>query len=258
MNTEYLDRWLNQCLGAARLQCAGALDGIMRRHAAAGRLASGVTLKAFTDATAQGFKAACLEAQQFTFNLTGANEEVERLSRFASELIDAIMVEVTERSNRLGISGTVVPNQLAVIRHALDDLWRHLTDDYQHGMQGSERLKKDPLVSVINNQTNSPGAIQQVGIGDNFSQQAFKQNNQELVNAIDRALASAEFAQLAPDHKEAYSDTALVVKEEAAKAQPDVGKLKRWGRRLVDLGKDVGMKAATAEVAHLLAKMFGV
>ena len=48
-----------------------------------------------------------------------------------------------------------------------------------------------------------------------------------------------------------------MVKEEAAKAQPDVGKLKRWCRRLVDLGKDLGMKVATAEIVHLLAKMFG-
>jgi hypothetical protein len=95
-------------------------------------------------------------------------------------------------------------------------------------------LKKDPLVNVINTQTNSPGAIQQVGIGDNFSQTAFNQNHHELVTAIDRALLSGEFAQLKKDQKEAFSDTSAVVKEEASKPQPDVGKLKRWGSRLVD------------------------
>jgi hypothetical protein len=239
MEKEYFERALNQRVVAARGECAGAMDGIMRRHAAAGRLASGATLKAFTDETAGIFKAAYLEAQKFTFELAGSNDEVERLSRFASEMIDALMAEVTDRSNRVGIQGTVVPNQLAVLRNTLEELRKSLTDDYQHGMQGNERLKKDPVVNVINNQTNSPGAIQQVGIGDNFSQSAFAQNHQELVIAIDRALASEEFAQLSPDRKEAFSDTALVVKEEAAKAQPDVGKLKRWGRRLVgDEGGD--------------------
>ena len=257
MEKEYFERALSQRAIAVRGECATALDGIMRRHAAAGRLASGATLKAFTDDTAGVFKAAYLEAQRFTFELAGSNEEADRLSRFASEMIDVLMAEVTERSNRTGIQGTVVPNQLAALRHLLEDLRKGLADDYRHGMQGSERLKKDSMVSVINNQTNSPGAIQQVGIGDNFSQQAFAQTHQELVNAIDRALASGEFVQLSPDGKEAYSDTAAVVKEEASKAQPDVGKLKRWGRRLVDLGKDLGMKVATAEIVHLLAKMFG-
>jgi hypothetical protein len=49
----------------------------------------------------------------------------------------------------------------------------------------------------------------------------------------------------------------LVVKDEVAKSQPDAGKLKRWGGRLVEVGKDLGMKVATAEIVHMLAKMFG-
>ena len=77
------------------------------------------------------------------------------------------------------------------------------------------------------------------------------------MNAIDRALASQEFTQRQPDQKETYSDIAVVAKEEAAKAQPDAGKLKGWGGRLVDLGKDLGMKVTTAEIVHLPAKMVG-
>jgi hypothetical protein len=100
-------------------------------------------------------------------------------------------------------------------------------------------------------------AIQQVGIGDNFSQSAFTQNHHELVTVIDRALASTEFTQLNQDQKDAFSDTAMVVKEEASKSTPDVGKLKRWGTRLVDLSKDIGMKVAAGEIVHLLNSMFG-
>ena len=77
------------------------------------------------------------------------------------------------------------------------------------------------------------------------------------MQAIDRALASPEFTQLNQSQKDAFSDTALVVKEEAAKATPDVGKLKRWGTRLVDLSKDIGMKVAAGEIVHLLNSMFG-
>ncbi|GGI23829.1 hypothetical protein [Bradyrhizobium guangdongense] len=166
------------------------------------------------------------------------------------------MAEITEKADRLGL-GAVTANHIHKVRTKLDRLKEQAMADFSHGMQGSERLKKDPVVSVINHQTNSPGAIQQVGIGDIFSQTAFTQNHNELAATIDRALVSQEFAQLSPEQKEAFSDTAAVVKEEAVKAEPDVGKLKRWGRRLVDLGKDLGMKVATAEIAHLLAKMFG-
>jgi hypothetical protein len=59
------------------------------------------------------------------------------------------------------------------------------------------------------------------------------------------------------DQKDAFSDTAVVVKEEALKQTPDEGKLKRWGGRLIDLSKDIGMKVAAAEIVHLLGKMFG-
>jgi hypothetical protein len=41
------------------------------------------------------------------------------------------------------------------------------------------------------------------------------------------------------------------------KAQPDVGKLRRWGSRLVDLSKEVGMKVVAGEIVHLLGSMFG-
>jgi hypothetical protein len=70
-----------------------------------------------------------------------------------------------------------------------------LLDDFQHGMMGSERLKKDPVVSIVSNQTNSPGSVQQIGVGD-FSQNAFVQNHQPLVDAINKALASSEYAKL--------------------------------------------------------------
>src|SRR5260370_41579139 len=98
MDTEYLDRSLGQRVTAARTDCGAALDLVMRQNAAAGRLASGASLKMFSDETVGAFKAAYLEAQQFTFNLTGSHQEVEGLSKFAAETIRVLMVEVTERS----------------------------------------------------------------------------------------------------------------------------------------------------------------
>jgi hypothetical protein len=166
----------------------------------------------------EAFEAAFADTMKFSYSVTGGHDaELEgQLKYYGSEMINAIMEAVTERSGRLGISGsTVIDSQLAIIRHRLEELRARMADDFAHGMQGSERLKKDPLVNVI--QSNSPGAVQQVGIGDQFSQAAFLQSHQELISAIDRALASAEFAALSREQKEAFSDTAAVVKEEATR-----------------------------------------
>jgi hypothetical protein len=51
-------------------------------------------------------------------------------------------------------------------------------------------------------------------------------------------------------------DIAVVLKQEAAKENPDPGTLKRWGDRLVQFTKDVGIKTASSTIASLLAKMF--
>lgn len=61
------------------------------------------------------------------------------------------------------------------------------------------------------------------------------QNHTELAAVIDRALESPEFAKLNPSQKEAFEDIAAIVREEAAKQTPDVGRLKRWGNRLAEL-----------------------
>ncbi|MBR1288663.1 hypothetical protein [Bradyrhizobium ottawaense] len=257
MNAEYLDRSLSHRVGAVRTDCANALDRVMRQNAAAGRLASGASLKMFKDETLSAFQRAYIDAQQFTFSLTESHEEglVTKLSGCASEMIDALMSEVTERSGRLGIQGEVVPNQLEAIRHGLEDIRARLTDDFRFGMKGSERLKKDPVVSIVSNQTNSPGAVQQIGVGD-FSQKAFVQNHQPLIDAINKALASPEYQSLRPDQKDALKDVADTLLEEAKKEKPDPGKLKRWGHRLADLGKDLGLHVLATEIVHIMGGMF--
>jgi hypothetical protein len=132
-----------------------------------------------------------------------------------------------------------------------------LVDDFRHGMMGSQRLKKDPVVSIVSNQNNSPGAVQQIGVGDKFSQQAFVQNHQPLIDAIEKALASSEFAKLQPEQKDGFKDVADTLLEEAAKPTPDAGKIRRWGTRLSEIALQVGMRVASEEIIHVIGKIFG-
>jgi hypothetical protein len=233
---------------------------IQREAAAAGALHGSRTFINFWQAGLVVLEREVLSAMQLVYNHTGKHtgEFYDQIAYCSNQMVERMVQEVITKAalNDKAFGGgyaDIVNRMLMAMREKRE----RLLDDFQHGMMGSERLKKDPVVNVVNNQTNSPGGVQQVGIGDHFSQTAFAQNHQELVNAIDQALVSQEFTQLPPDQKDAYSDVAAVVKEEAAKTQPDAGKLKRWGGRLVDLGKDLGLKVATAEIVHLLAKMFG-
>ncbi len=130
-----------------------------------------------------------------------------------------------------------------------------ILDDFLHGMMGSERLKKDPVVSIVANQTGSPGAVQQIGVGD-FSQKALVENHQLLVEAVNRALVSPEYQKLNAEQKEGFKDVADALLDEAKKEKPDPGKLKRWGHRLAELGTQLGLHVAATEIVHVVGKIF--
>lgn len=159
-------------------------------------------------------------------------------------------------SLRLGLQEHDVAPHVADIRVLLNRRKEQLIDDFRFGMLGNVRMKDDPLVSIINSQTNSPGATQQVGVGT-FSQSAFIQQHEPLIAAIDAAIVSPEFANLNESDKQGFCDVADIVKEEARKETPDVGKLKRWADRLVSVGNELGMRIAVNEIVQVLAKIFG-
>jgi hypothetical protein len=121
---DYLSRALNERVADLQKTCGKSLDAIMMNAARAGRLASGATLSQFTDECLGSFEKAYLDAQQFAFNLTGSHEKalVAQLQTSATQMVDVVMKEVTERSTRLGIEGNVIPNQLNVIHRCLT-LW---------------------------------------------------------------------------------------------------------------------------------------
>lgn len=253
----YLGESLNDRACDAVKAGEAALNAIMRQHAAAGRLASGATLIAFGKEVNRIFGEHFDSAAQFTFNLTGdhAPEAIKPLDYFAGRVVEMLNQKLVEFGPRTGIDGPTWGRELNNIRVRLGELRTRRMRDFTHGMMGNERMKKDGVVSIINNQTHSPGAIQQSGVG-NFSQQAFSQHHQPLVAAIDAALASADFAKLGDSQKQGFKDIADVVKEEASKPNPDASKLKRWSDRLISMGTEIGMRVAVSEIGQILARIF--
>jgi len=189
------------------------------------------------------FRAAYVAAQKFVFDLTGANNEIDRLDCFASLMINGLIWEMGPL--KILVMGGY---NLERVREKLEFERMNRLEDAKHGISGLEPLKKEPSMTVVN----SPGAIIQTAKGNNIRQAANVQTYGELINAIDSALASAELERLSPEQKFEFSDVADCVKEEASKAQPDAEKLMRWGKRLVDLAGKVGIGLLVAEIrSHL-------
>jgi hypothetical protein len=254
----YLGESLNDRAYDAAREGAAALNAVMRQNAALGRLASGNTLISFGSEVCRVFGEQFDSAAKFTFSLTGGNapETIKPLEYFAGRMVEMLCQKLAECGPRTGLDEKTWARELNATRVRLSEMRARGMRDFSHGMLGDERMKKDGVVSIVNNQTNSPGAIQQSGVG-NFSQQAFTQQHQPLIAAIDAALASAEFANLRESQKQGFRDIADVVKEEAAKPVPDATKLKRWSDRFISTGTEVGMRVAVSEIGQILGRIFG-
>jgi hypothetical protein len=195
-------------------------------------------------------------AAQFTYNRLG---NVDSPACVAMDVFcqkaEFMIVHVLKRfAPGTGLAPIDIDPHILQIGEELKINSHHLLDDFSQGMLGDEKLKKEPSVSIVNTQTNSPGAVQQVG--SNFNQSAFNQNHQSLVQEIDNALASPQFAALKPEDQLEVRDLADAVKLEAEKGAPDGGKLKRWGDKLVKVSEDVGLKVVSGTIAGLLLKIY--
>jgi len=254
----YLGSSLNDRAYDAATIGEAAFNAIMRQNNAVGRLASGATLIMFGEAIRKTFAEEFDKAALFAFNLTGENgpEVMKPLDYFAGRVVDLLMDKLIRCGRGTGLDEATYAPHFNKLRVELNELRARRIRDFMNGMIGNERMKKDPVVSIVNTQSNSPGAVQQVGVGE-FSQSAVINHHQQLVAAIDRALASAEFKQLEPAQKDGFRDMADVVKDEATKSSPDPVKLKRWSERLIGLAKEIGMKVAVSEIGQAITHMIG-
>jgi hypothetical protein len=256
---QYLGRNLNGRTLKAVQDFELEVSRITRQAAVAGALHGSRTFIELWSAGVAVLEREVKDAIQFTYNVTGENtgEVYNQVAFCSKQMVDRIMQGVRQRAgeNDRAFGGGYAEIGDRML-NAMNETRDRLLDDFKHGMTGSQKLKKDPVVNIVANQTGSPGATQQVGVGE-FSQSAFLQNHQPLIDEINKALASNEFAALKPDEQEGLRDIADIVKAEAEKPTPDVGKLKRWGERLVELFQDVGLKVVSGTVAGLLLKMYG-
>jgi hypothetical protein len=134
---------------------------------------------------------------------------------------------------------------------AMDRQITTIVDDFRYGIAGGTRLSKDPLVSVISNITNSPGAVVQGGVG-NVQHVVTSGASNDIRSALTQFMASAEVHALSAENRQSLADVAEVIEGELQNPKPDASKVARWGKRLIDLGERLGIAVAASGLSHVL------
>jgi hypothetical protein len=138
-------------------------------------------------------------------------------------------------------------------RNEMNRLIRDTLDDFRHGFVGGNRLtKNDPLVNVISNITNSPGAVLQSGVSNVQNATAATFAADAVRSALTQLLNSQEVQSLPPDDKQSFVDVAEVLRDELDKPQPDKSKILRWGGRLIGMAQQLGIAVVASGLSHVL------
>jgi hypothetical protein len=135
--------------------------------------------------------------------------------------------------------------------HTMDKRITAIVDDLRFGIAGGMRLSKDPLVNVISNITNSPGAVVQGGIG-NVQRVVTSGASNDIRAALAQFMGSAEVQALSPENRQSVADVAEVIEGELENPKPDASKVARWGKRLIDLAERLGIAVAASGLSHVL------
>lgn len=257
--SDYVKRALDRLAEKARENAAAEIHRIHRENTAVGRLESGVTLIQSNEAMLALMKTSLNEGISLIFNAFEkvTSEGVALLQQFSSALAKALAAPVWQWAKIEDQTATIKLKMAKELDVRLAEVCAAAIDDFEHGItMGGLRLKKDPAVNIVNSMVNSPGAVQQAGIGDGFSQTALIDQSNNLVRAIDHLLTSAEFQKLDQEKQDEIADVAHSLKQEATSDNPDPGRLKRWGVKLSGLTKAFGLHVAAAGVWHALGAIF--
>jgi hypothetical protein len=180
----YVKRALDRLIEKARENAHAAISRIHRENAAVGRLESGITLTQSNEAILALMTTSINEGISLVFNAFEkvTAEGIALRQQFSTALEKVVAAPVWQWAK---VSDEPIKVKMAKeLDVRLAEVSTAAIDDFEQSMMGGSRLKKDPAVSIVNNMVNSPGAVQQAGIGDGFSQTAFTDQSNNLVFMI--------------------------------------------------------------------------
>jgi hypothetical protein len=228
---------------------------IMAQAAMRGALSSGGMLVSVKDQYTRAANQTADKMVRLAFEVTGSTDQPvrETVERGLRSLRDALSNNLAEFFRVQGaFAGSNTTDALGNdFLHTMDKRITSVVDDLQYGMAGGTRLSKDPLVSVITNITNSPGAVAQGGVG-NVQHVVSSGASNDIRAALTQFMASAAVQGLSAENRQSLADVAEVIDGELQNPKPDASKVARWGKRLVDLAERVGIAVAASGLSRVL------
>jgi hypothetical protein len=245
IDDEYLERGLSKFVEDGVRAAQVAVLKVESDENAKGTLRSSRAYIGYQEAVSGVFAQTFRSMSAFAFNYSGGSaSSVQALDRAGDAFVAAATGVLAQKYDRGKAYVNMAPS-LSEVTEALTKAKDRTVDDYKHGMIGEARLKRDPIVSVMNNMNNSPGAVQQTAVGDD-NRQSVQQNANALLSAIDSLLSSDDFKSLESENKLAVTDLADTLRDEIRKPTPDAPKVRRWVERLGSLAAQAGMNVASA------------
>jgi hypothetical protein len=188
---------------------------------------------------------------KIAFSIAGSTSDAAacQLKQAGDQLADGMTEWLQDLFKNQGMPAGPPGGLLPALAAALHNEVQHAVDDFRHGMAGEEKLKQDPLVSIVNTVTNSPGTVLQNAVGANNQQSA---QQRSLLSALDGLTSSEQFKALREQDRLAVQDLVDTLRDEIKKPDPDSPKIARWGRRLIELTQQLGLDVAAAAIAKFL------
>ncbi len=151
-------------------------------------------------------------------------------------------------------AGSIAGNSQSELDTGLQNIIADAIFDFQNGIAGGQTLKKGQDISVTNIMNQSPGAIQQGGVG-NVAQTDTSALLLRLVEELKKIENLPELEQIDSESKVEILDIVEAVSDEASKQSSDLGKLQRWGGRLIGKLEEFGMSATASAIGSIIGNL---
>ena len=255
---DYFERASNRRVASTHEAALKELDVELARAAAKGLIGSSFLLGRFNEVLLARYRSDLPQFGNFLFEAVGDNtpQMVDLLRLHATKLSADLLLLHGEYRQRSGVPGPLPQQMGDKLQNRMVEFGEATVDDFLNGIIGGTRLRKDPLVNIVSTISNSPGAVQQSGIG-HLTQSVNQQQFDQLLEAIEALRSSAAVASLPPAQQEAIADVAEAVQAEAIKPKPDRSRIVRWGKRLLGLATEFGIHTAAHTLGAVLASLAG-
>lgn len=252
----YLARAITRIEDRTKRQADAAFSKVQSEAAAAGAFQGSAAIRLSGKAYERAFRDGVGRMVQLAFDVrNGFSPEASDIIRAAADRVRNVLIREIEnhyskRRGALSYAWAAVRDSFAAAARSIVD---DALNDYRHGILNGKPLRRaDPIGSIIGSNTsmNSPGSVQQAGTGTG---NLVRRNSNELVTELRELVESSAVQKLSANDCEAIVDLVEVIETEARASSPDESKIRRWGKRLLDICERFGV----AVDAGLTGKFFG-